>query len=428
MTGSTMPLAAQFSSHPVHRATDLLRQALDKPPQAAPDPAELWDALLFRLDPAPIELARGPVSVTTPNDSLVTLLGFAPFEYAHLECQPPVTDTADVGAAKSGDGEGEDMLDHAVQAQLQGLVQAFHRRQRQASLLVACSIAAAVILTLAGLLLLFGTTSPGRADKAAPQSEKTSARDTPHATSAVPALAPIRVSDTIDAGADAKIIVARAAQPLALGPLLPIGVARYILLRGLPEDASLSAGRRTGAGTWMVKGEDIPGLTLTFGDGARGDYPTEIYLLDSQHGPQARRRMILRVDPSPQVYAAGLALGWPTAFFQVPQTQEPAEAVAEAAPAPMDATPRQGSGSGHPASAEMVTVRRLLTDRAENGQADAAYELALTYDVEVLARAVIETIEGDMLTARAWYMRAAQAGHAGATRRLEMIARRPAGA
>jgi TPR repeat protein len=76
----------------------------------------------------------------------------------------------------------------------------------------------------------------------------------------------------------------------------------------------------------------------------------------------------------------------------------------------------------------MVTVRRLLTDRAENGQADAAYELALTYDVEVLARAGIETIEGDMLTARAWYMRAAQAGHAGATRRLEMIARRPAGA
>ena len=89
-----------------------------------------------------------------------------------------------------GDGEGEDMLDHAVQAQLQGLVQAFHRRQRQASLLVACSIAAAIIFTLAGLLLLFGTTSPGRADKAAPQSENTSAHDTPHAASAAPAFRP----------------------------------------------------------------------------------------------------------------------------------------------------------------------------------------------------------------------------------------------
>ena len=428
MTGSTMPLAAQFSSHPVHRATDLLRQALHTPPPPAPDPAELWDAPLFRLDPPPIELARGPVSVTTPNDSLVTLLGFTPFEYVHLECQPPVTGTADVGAAETGEGEGEDMLDHAVQAQLQGLVQAFHRRQRQASLLVACSVAAAVILTLAGLLLLFGTTSPGRADKAVPQGAASLARDTPH-TSTAPALAPIRVSNTIaDAGAEKTIIVARAERPLSLGPLLPLGVARYILLRGLPEDASLSAGRRTGTGTWMVKGEDIAGLTLTFGDGARGDYPAEIYLLDSRHGPQARRRLILRVDPSPQVYDAGLALGWPTAFPTMPQTPEPTEAVAEAAPAPLEAAPPQASAPQILAGGEIVTVRRLLTERAESGQADAAYELALTYDDEVLARAGIETIEGDMVTARAWYMRAAQAGHAGAARRLEMIARRPAGA
>ena len=425
MTGSTMPLAAHFSSHPVHRATDLLRQALDKPSQTAPDPAELWNAPLFRLDPAPIELARGPVSVTTPNDSLVTLLGLAPFEYAHLECQPPVTDTADVGAAESG--EGADMLDHAVQAQLQGLVQAFHRRQRQASLLVACSVAAAVILTLAGLLLLFGTASPGRADKAAPQGAASLAHDPAHAASTAPALAPIRVSETI-ANAETTIIVARAERPLSLGPLLPLGVARYILLRGLPEDASLSAGRRTGAGTWMVKGEDIAGLTLTFGDGAGGDYPTEIYLLDSRHGPQARRRLILRVDPSPQVYAAGLSLGWPTAFSPVPQTQEPTEAQAEAAPAPLETAPPQESAPQILAGGEIVTVRRLLTERAESGQADAAYELALTYDDEVLARAGIETIEGDMVTARAWYMRAAQAGHAGAARRLEIIARRPAGA
>jgi len=426
MTGSTMPLAAQFSSHPVHRATDLLRQALDKPSQTAPDPAELWNAPLFRLDPAPIELARGPVSVTTPNDSLVTLLRLAPFEYAHHECQLPVTDTADVGAAEAGDGEGEDMLDHAVQAQLQGLVQAFHRRQRQASLLVACSVAAAVILTLAALLLLFGT-GPGRGDKAAAQGAASVARDTAHAASTAPALAPIRVSDTI-ADAETTIIVARAERPLSLGPLLPLGVARYILLRGLPEDASLSAGRRTGAGTWMVKGEDIAGLTLTFGDGARGDYPTEIYLLDSRHGPQARRRLILRVDPRSQVYAAGLALGWPTVFSPVPQTPEPDEAVAETAPLPLDAAPPQASAPPILAGGEIVTIRRLLTARAESGQADAAYELALTYDDEVLARAGIETIEGDMVMARAWYMRSAQAGHAGAARRLEMIARRPAGA
>ena len=152
------------------------------------------------------------------------------------------------------------------------------------------------------------------------------------------------MSDTIDAGADAKIIVARAAQPLALGPLLPLGVARYILLRGLPEDASLSAGRRTGAGTWMVKGEDIAGLTLTFGDGARGDYPTEIYLLDSQawsSGAPAH-------DPARRSEPASLrrrACPW-LADGLFPSTANPG-AGRERGPKPqgrpVEAAPRQGS-------------------------------------------------------------------------------------
>lgn len=417
MTVSTLPLDAQSSGHPVHRATAMLRQALHTPASETPDPAELWDAPLFRLDPAPVEIAHGPVSVTAPTDSLVTLLGFAPFEYVPIECQPPVTDTADGGAANE-DGE-ETVLDHAVQAQLQGLVQAFHRRQRQASMLVGCSIAAAILLTLVGLLLLFGTTSLGQAT---PESTMPH-----HGTFAVPAAhaslsnpAPILVSDTRSEGAgDGTVIMARAERPLALGPLLPLGVARYVLLRGLPDDATLSAGRKTGVGTWMVKAEDVAGLTLTPGVSASGDYPTEIYLLDSAQGPQARRRLILRVDPRPQVYAAGLALGWPTVFSEPAQAPEPAEAQAEAAP-PRDARTLGDSG--------IDTARRILIERAEHGQADAAYELALTYDVEVLARAGLDEIEGDMGTARTWYARAAQAGHTAAARRLEMIAKRPAGA
>jgi len=428
MTATTMPLAAQLSGHPVHRATALLREALHTLP-SAPDPAELWDAPMFHLDPAPIELTQGPVSATTLDDSLVTLLGFAPFAYVPLDCQSPVTDTAEISAAAaSREDEGEDMLDHAMQAQLQGLVQAFHRRQRQASLLVACSIAAAILLTLGGLILLFGAISPGQAnqEKAARQNGTSVARS---AALAAPALAPIRVSDTIsDGAANAKVITARPDRPLALGPLLPLGVARYILLRGLPESATLSAGRRTGAGTWMVKGEDIAGLTLAFGDAASGDYPTEIYLLDSGHGPQARRQIILRVDASPQIYSAGLALGWPTVFSAMPQTSEPATAQAEAEPAPMDTAARHERAQTLLADGDIVTARRLLGDLAAHGQADAAYKIGLTYDAEVLNRAGLADIEGDMEIARAWYTRAARAGHSGAAQRLEVIARRRAGA
>jgi hypothetical protein len=418
MTVSTLPLDAQSSGHPVHRATAMLRQALDSPPPPKPDPAELWDAPLFDLDPAPVELARGPVRVTTPNDSLVTLLGFAPFEYVPIECQSPVTDSTDGGPADE-DG-GEEMLDAAVQAQLQGLVQAFHQRQRQASLLVACSVAAAIFLTLVGLLLLFGTTSSGQATPEPPTPRHgTSAVPAAHSALPAPRPTPILVSDTTArAPSDGKVIMARPERPLALGPFLPLGVARYVLLRGLPEDSTLSAGRKTSLGTWMVKAEDVAELTLTPGGSASGDYPTEIYLLDSAHGPQARRHLILRVDASPQVYAAGLALGWPTVFPETPHAPAQAEA-AQTAPQETIRTPVDGG---------ILTARRLLIERAEHGQADAAYELALTYDVEVLARAGLDDIEGDMGTARAWYVRAAQAGHAGAARRLEVIAKRPAGA
>jgi TPR repeat protein len=60
---------------------------------------------------------------------------------------------------------------------------------------------------------------------------------------------------------------------------------------------------------------------------------------------------------------------------------------------------------------------------AERGNANAAYELALTYDMEVLAKAGIGGVDGDADKARAWYEYAAREGHAGAADRLKMLAR-----
>jgi hypothetical protein len=429
MSGSTIPMDAQLSSHPVHRATALLRQALA--PSPPPDPAELWDTSMFRADPGPIDLAHGPVRVNTPNDSLGTLLGLAPFEYVPIDCQSPVTVTHDVSAAEtSPEDDGEEMLDDAVQVQLQGLVHAFHQRQRQASVLVACSIVAAIIMTLGGLVLLFGAIGSGQAkhEKAAMENGTSVALTLPRTALAAPALAPIRVSNTVsEGGSNEKVVLARPDRPVALGAFLPLGVARYVLLRGLPEDATLSAGRRTGVGTWMVKGEDLSGLSLTFGDDASGDYPTEIYLLDSDQGPQARRRILLRVDASPPIYSAGLALGWPTVFPAVTQADEPAKEQVEAAPTPPETTAERGQAQNLLAEGDIVTARRALAELAEHGQADAAYKLGLTYDDEVLARAGLRDIAGDMDTARGWYTRAAQAGHRSAAQRLQMIARPRAG-
>src|SRR5680860_937704 len=441
MTGSTMPLEAHLSGHPVHRATALLREALYSSASVTPDPAEIWTTPIYRLDPAPLDLDHGPVGMTD-SDALTALLGFAPFEGPAPECQSSVTDTADGSAAQAplqapleDAAEGEDMLDRAMQLQLRGLVEAFHQRQRQANLVVACSITAALILTLGGLILLFSMIGPAPTSREDAGSKGAPAPDR-HAEILIPRLTsiptPIAVSATAANETEASVIETRPGRPLALGALLPLGSASYILLRGLPDGAELSAGRHTGPGTWMVKDKDVAGLTLTLGENATGDYPTEVYLLGSKQGLQARRRLILRVDTSPQIYAAGLALGWPTVFpaasAEPAAALEPAHTPVHAPAAPGERAALYDRAQHLLADGEIAGARRLLEDLAEGGEADAAYELALTYDDEVLVKAGLREIDGDAAIAETWYTRAAKNGHAAAARRLDTLVRRRADA
>jgi len=437
MIRSTPPAEA-LAGHPVHRATALLRHALLNTASPAPDPAEIWHDPLFRIDPAPADLAHGPVSTTFP--------ALMPFPRV---CQSPVTYAHDGSAANASLEEasgGDEMLDRATQMQLQKLAQAFYRRQRQASLLVVASITLSVVLTFAGLFLLFtmtGADSESRRD-AMPKEDTYSAR---HAGLAPPVLAPVRVHANrtpkrapllIRAKVDAttpplekiafgtEVILAAPKRPLALGPLLPVGSARYLLLRGLPEQAQLSAGRHTGVGTWMVKSVDVPSLTLTLGDGASGDYPVDVYLLEASDGLQARRRLILRVDETPQVFDGGLSLGWSRPMPDVSQKTSPA--ATSAGISKLDADAVRDRAQTLFARGDVTAARHLLSDLAARGEADAAYELALTYDPEVLAKAGIQNIDADADKARAWYKYAAQAGHAGAAKRLQMLARPRVGA
>lgn len=438
MTGSTLPesetlFEAPHNGHPVHRATNVLEQALHSPADASPasDPVE---APVVRLVPPQID---PPYDAT--NTTMAEAAPVAFFELgqhlgdARAQRPPPVIDRVDVSALDASgayDGDNDDMPDYAAQAQLQGLVKAFHHSQRQANLIVAGSIGAALALTLCGLLIVFGATSSDRPgpDKAPAQDDVSSvSQHVPHATAAGPALEPIPVNAISDGVTEVNLIKAQAGRPLALGPVLPLGVARYVLLRGLPEDAILSAGRRTSSGTWMIKGEDIAGLTLTLDEQAHGDHAIEIYLLDSGRGPQARRRLILRVDTSPQIYAAGLGLRWPTFFPDTSEQPAPTENHATSQKQ-LEVAPRSEPAPQNLASGDIDAARTRLTELAGRGHADAAYQLALTYDHEVLAQAGLTGVEGDMETAKAWYERAAKAGHTEAARRLEIVAKRRSGA
>jgi hypothetical protein len=438
MITSTMVLG-DLDSHPVHRATALLRQALLSSSAPAPDPAEIWDDSALGVTSGPIGLAYGPVSITYPT----SFEAFPPIDSQTISCQPPVTQANDVGAAAAsheGASEGDDMLDAAEQLQLNGLAEAFYRRQRQASLIVACSVAAAFALTFGGLVLLFSVSEPVPADRKDPEPQKvTSLAHAVAGSETAPALlghlrvqsnksaktAPLLIRTKAEGDmppptqstSQARVIHATPGRPLALAALLPVGSAGYLLLRGLPDDAELSVGRRTSPGAWMVKDADLPSLTLTVDRGAKGDYPLEVYLLGAENGLQARHRLVLRIDQAPaKVYAAGLGLGWSMAFSQAPRTSE-------AEPGSSNETAVRKRAQRLLGEGEIAAARDVLTGLAQRGEADAAYELALTYDDEVLAKAGVEGVEGNLEAARAWYEQAAREGHTGAVQRLQMLVR-----
>ncbi|MFA9386900.1 MAG: hypothetical protein ACERIE_02370 [Methyloceanibacter sp.] len=411
MTTSTMPLAERLDCHPVHRATALLHQVLLSPPGISPDPDEILDHSTLRFNTAPTGLGDGAASVTY-QASLSALLGLPAIKDRDISCQPPASLQLDVPAPDKPNeepSEEEETPDGTTEAQLEGLIQAFHRRQQQASLIVTCSVVTAVVLTIGGLALLFNVASsnaemtpkvktsavwigpdahvrvtPNRSAKAAPLLIRAKANPQPHAPS--------------QATSAAQVVHATSGHELALAPLLPRSSARYLLLRGLPEDADLSAGRRTGLGAWLVKGDDTPGLALTLAKGASGDYPLDVYQLETGNGPQARHRLILRVG--------------------VPQ-ELAAMSVSEADVLRERAQRLLGKGS-------ITAARHLLTEAAEQGHGAAAYELALTYDREVLAKAGIRGIDSDARVARTWYEYAAQDGHAEAGQRLQTLAKRRA--
>jgi hypothetical protein len=202
-----------------------------------------------------------------------------------------------------------------------------------------------------------------------------------------------------------QVILAAGERPLALAPLLPPSRARYLLLRGFPAEAKLSAGRRSDSGVWFLKDEEIHDLTLSVGAAAPGDYPIEVYLLDTGSAPQGRRSLVLRVEPTPPDYAAvGPNLSWASALLDVmPGPRAIEKPVAPAESAVLLERARRLLQEG-----DIAAARLLLLHLAERGEGEAAYELARTFDREILASLGARGMDGDTARALGWYEQASQ--------------------
>jgi hypothetical protein len=203
----------------------------------------------------------------------------------------------------------------------------FHQRQRQANLLVTACLGSCFVLTVIGVATLASLTGHGadtggatgakHSTSVAWQKEDTNAgRPGLVLASAVPdrtwkseplvIKAAATPDETVPASPSAmpELVLMQEGHELALAPLLSQRQAPYLLLRGLPDAAMLSAGQRNPSGAWLVKSEDLGQLTLTIGAGSSGDYPLEIYALGDGALAQGRQRLVIRVEPEPAQPAA----------------------------------------------------------------------------------------------------------------------------
>lgn len=463
MTNYTPPVTEEPHWHPVYRANALLREALQNTTQS-------FEALerhysVETLSQAIESVLQGPVQITYPRPLAVRLDNLhieekkipgleallRPIQHAPGTPQGEwrgdegLTDAeAEVWQDAPGESwdDAELALDHTPplradfpldpalqprQVHMQTLMGEFQRRQRSASVLVTISVAAAILLTVGGFVLAATLASPAGAGPIEPPRSTTVAWTKP--ASVTPGAALDVAAPTANRAAKAEpltaepgaapapvqspqVILAASGRQIALGPLLPPSLAGYLMIRGLPSEAVLSAGRQSGGGAWMVKGEHVPGLTLTLGQAASGDYPAEVYVLESGDGPQARRRFVLRIAPPDRAPAATSA-----AIAASPNGAAAEEQAVPAEPSMLRERAMQLLGEGDIAAARMV-----LLHLAERGDGEAAYDLARTFDDAMLAELGAKGVGGDPAKARGWYQRASQDGNAKAAERLKVLA------
>jgi hypothetical protein len=327
------------------------------------------------------------------------------------------------------------------QVHVQALMREFQRRQRHASLLVAGSIATAILLTLGGLVIIAHMAVPNPADSDnRPALRSTSVAWQPPVQAGAgsgldfavvsanrdakgePLVLP-KFAEPAEASAPAQLILVATGRAIAFAPLLPSSHVGYLLIRGLPATAKLSTGRRSENGTWLVKGSSASGLTLTMGEAAPGDYPVEVYVLQSGDAPQARRSLVLRVETPTQTLTYGPAVyapdtGWASALFDV----IPAAQAAEQPAVPAEAKVLHDRAQKLLKEGDIAAARLLLLHLAERGEGDAAYELARTFDRDMLAELGAKGMDGDLERARGWYERASEDGNAKAAERLKVLA------
>ena len=226
------------------------------------------------------------------------------------------------------------------------------------------------------------------------------------------------------------------ALPVRITPEYAVPKQAMVLLRGLPPAFTLSEGRLFESGVWGIRAGDLPRLKIKGPDGAESvQLSISMVMLDGTVLAEAVTRVstLPRIAGAPRaVLPASAHIEQPPEGFVVSSTlpnRDPAVRNAPASRSEMaiskeDEVERLRMGKDALALGDIAGARLIFEYLAEHGSAEGAYQVARTYDAEVLTSAGVVAFKADEKTAAVWYEKAAAMGQPEAVKKAARRAER----
>ena len=236
-----------------------------------------------------------------------------------------------------------------------------------------------------------------------------------------------------------KLAKGPAGQPIALNIAVPAetdGTEISVMVQGVPDKAELSAGKRLGAGNWLLTEKQLEGLTLETGKGFKpGNYELEVILVRSDGKVPETLKVPVSVEkpgvskPASTTAEANMAgsaaKAEKTTYVKngvaVTVAAPPVPAAPEPEPAAITLTPQEARalltrGDTLLREGDVAGARLLLEYAAQRGNKQAMVRLGNSYDPKYLTKLGVRGVRPDEAKAIFWYDRAAKSEAAQQTR------------
>lgn len=238
---------------------------------------------------------------------------------------------------------------------------------------------------------------------------------------------PQTVAQTTSPGFAVRDISGEPAKPLPIKIEVPGDVARggqplrensFIMLRGLPQELTVSAGFRV-RNAWVISFADLDQLQLVTPADYNGGFTLEVLLYWGRDVPPLMRRVNVDVrSRSDRLQTAA------PANINPPMPTDPgATGSTKANPPPpplsvAEETNLLSRGEKAMQLGQVAAARMIYENLAGRGSARAAFAMGQSFDPEVLMTMNILGLTPDVEQARQWYRRAANLGSDKAMERL----------